>query len=212
MQTRCWFTLLLAAAITIPAGAAQRAWLPPAVERGVAEQFLERLAAVMGKAPDNPERALAGATGGVRALADQLDARGEAWVAELAPDIGWLGIASTGNDLLDQMAALQACVALLYVQFEDPASADDLNLRMTAATGMTALLMAQIYLRQPYVAAGGDVQRIEDTLSGDLLAPVLEAIQAGGEPRARMEAECSPAVVELAPVLVPPTGPGGADS
>ena len=185
-----------------------REWLPAAVERGVVQQLLERTATNQDAQPSNEAQRVAAAISAVRRLADALEQGGEVWIEGLAPDLSALGVVSASEPRLDTMLALQACWSYQYLRYEMANSQSVESMRVDAGRKSAGLLMAQIFLRQPYVQNGGDASSIEQALSGPLLEPLLHSLQGDANTRARVEQACAPVTKALVAPLLPVTPAG----
>lgn len=179
-----------------PPVGAQEAWLPPPVAEGLAAQLAERMR-TLGEGEPDEERLTAGAQGVVGSLAEQLEAWGLDGVHERAPSLPGFTVPPAGNRHLEAMARYHVCIMVLYLQLEDPAFADDANARVTSVFGLTALTMAVVRLREPFVADGGDDTAIEAYLAGPALEPILAALQTDPAARSAAEESCRPVVVQL---------------
>ncbi len=177
--------------------AAERSWLPPQVAEGVARQLAGRMDQV-GLVPQGAdERTLPRTRKMIEAMAAGIEARGESGLADLAPTFPNLDLPPTAQRQLGLMARYNVCNMALYRQFLDPAFRDDKNAAFTSTLGLTAVALAIIYLREPYLASGGDPKELEGHLTDPRLQPVLDAIQKDLEVRAAVEKACEPAVTAL---------------
>lgn len=179
-----------------PLLAAQEAWLPPPVAEGMTRQLAERMR-TLGEGEPDEERLMAGAREVVGSIAQVLETWGLDGVHERAPSFPTFTIPPAGNRHLDAMARYHVCIMVLYLQFEDPALQSDVNARVTSVFGLTALTMAIVRLREPFVAGGGDDTAIEAYLAGPALEPILAALQTDPEARSAAETSCRPVVVSL---------------
>ncbi len=188
--------LILAAAFPAAAAESEEDWLPARVEQGAVEQLAARLAqAELG--PDDAAGRRRGAQAVVDGLRTTLEGWGTAGVLERAPTFPGLGVPAADERHLDAMVRYQICTVVLVLQLRDPEMAADLNLRLTGVLGLTAMTLAEVYLRRPFVAAGGDPDAIEATLTDPGLQPVLDRLQSDAEARRVTEARCQPVVVDL---------------
>jgi len=185
--------MLVLAVVWAGTAAAQGPWLPPQVEQGLAEQLAERLAAVgTGKAPD--QAALRQAAGRVQTMARQLGGWTDAVVLGKAPVFPQLKWGKSAERHLDAMGRFQVCNLALFPQFEsgkDPAS------RRAGALGLTAITMAIIRVRQPFISAGGDHDAIEAFLTSAAMAAVLDDVQKQPALQAHVQTQCAPLLREL---------------
>jgi len=193
-----WIRLSLTLTLLAPSAAlAQSSWLPPEIAEGVAQQLAGRLkeAGLAGKADD--AHLLAGARKMVAAMRADLERRGEDGIAELAPSFSGFELPRAGQRELDLMSRYNVCNLVLLRQWEDPAFRDDLNARMTSTLGLTAVTLVIVYLRDPFVAGGGDPGAIEKHLTDPRLEPIATRIQTEAELLAAVEKRCQPVVTAL---------------
>jgi hypothetical protein len=179
------------------AGAVQQPWLPPEVAEGAAQQLAARLkqAGLAGDADD--ARLLSGARKMVAAMRADLEQRGESGLAALAPAFTGFELPAAGQRELDLMGRYNVCNLVLLRQLEDPAFSDDANARMTSTVGLTAVTLVIVYLREPFVAGGGDPGAIERHLTDPRLEPIATRIQTEAELLAAVEKSCQPVVTAL---------------
>jgi len=174
--------------------ATQATWLPAPVRQGLVEQLNERMVAIGPGTPKDPA-GLAQAMGKVvTAVAQRVDTWAERGVVDRAPTFPRLTVPAAGNRHLDAMNRYQICNMVLFPQFE---SGSDLQARRTAAFGLTAVTIAVVRLREPYVAAGGNDQLIEAFLTGPPMAKVLDAVLATPDLLAHVESRCEPVIGDL---------------
>lgn len=178
------------------AAAQQASWLPPRVAEGAAQQLAERMRLLSAGESDG-ERVLAGARELVDAIAGVITEWGVDGVLARAPEQTAFEIPSAGDRYLDAMARYQVCNLLLFVQLQDPAFQDDANAKVTSVFGLSAVTLALLSLREPFLADGGDETAIEAHLTGPALEPALAAVQGDPEARASVEERCGKVVVEL---------------
>jgi hypothetical protein len=186
-------TLLLVLGLPM---AAQPSWLPPRVADGMATQLAGRMRELVPGEPDDA-RLLAGARQVVAAMAKELDRWGVEGVVERAPSFAGVPLPAADNRYLDAMARYQLCNAVLFVQSEDPAFRDDRNTRTTSVFGLSAVTMAIVRLREPFVAADGDPGAIEAHLTSPAFESVVAALQTEPKIRSAVEAGCQPVTVAL---------------
>ena len=77
---------------------------------------------------------------------------------------------------LDAMAHYQICNLVLMVQLQDPHFAEDEDAKMTSVTGLTAFTLAVLYLRHPFLEAGGSDREIEAFLTGASMGGHITAV------------------------------------
>jgi hypothetical protein len=195
-------SVLLLCAVLLGGGEAlpaqERTWLPAPVAEGAAQQLADRMRVLGGGgAAADEKRLLSSARKLIGAMAAVVTEWGAEGVLARAPLQSDLGIASAGDPYLDAMALYQVCNLLLVVQFQDPAFQQNANARVTSVFGLSAVSLALLSLREPFLAAGGDEAAIEAHLAGPTLVPVLTAIQKEPGARAAAEAQCQPLIVAL---------------
>lgn len=181
--------LLLVSSVAI---SAQPAWLPPAVQNGVTAQLVERLTAI--RAPSDARALAQGAQKIVLTVRGTLDTWTTAGTIARAPTFPDLAVPGTGNRHLDAMSHYQLCNVVLMRQFEGGADADA---RLTGALGLTAVTLAVVHLRQPYVAGGGNDKGIEAALTSEPMARLFEQIQTTPALLTHVETRCEPVVQAL---------------
>lgn len=172
--------------------AAQAAWLPDEAERAMAGQLADRLTSI--SKPRDP----AGLAEATRKIVQAVRGQLESWTAQgaldKAPAFPMLKMPSANNRHLDAMARYQLCNLVLFRQFESAADAQD---RRVGAFGLTAVTMAVVYLMPPFVAAGGNPDRVEAFLTGAPMERVNTDIQQKPDLLAHVERQCEPIVGEL---------------
>jgi hypothetical protein len=184
-----------------PAAGAQEApqaeeWLPPRVQRGAVEQLATRfMEANVG--PQDAGIREDGARQVIERLRTRLESWGEAGVVEHAPDFGDIGLPTTGQPLVDAMARYHACNMLALTQHLDRESQTQVNPRMTAALGLSAYSLAVVYLRTPFLVAGGSPATIEALLAGEEMATALKRFQDEPETMTVLSEKCGPLLAEL---------------
>jgi hypothetical protein len=175
--------------------AAQPSWLPPEVEEGAARQLAARVAEIGVGSSD--ESRLAGARQLVSRVRDRLESWGEKGTLDRAPGFPELKLPDAGPPALDAMARYQTCNMILMIQLQDPELADDADAKMTSVTGLTAFTHAVVYLRRPFLAAGGDDDAIEAFLTSETMESVLGRIQNEPGVREHVEGQCTPPLMAL---------------
>lgn len=190
--------LIIALLSTLPAAAAsaQKSWLPPHVEEGFAQQLAERMKLLGGGEPRDPEGLLEGSRRIIRSMRGVVESWDEAGVLERAPRFPELEVPTSGNRILDAMAAYQICNMILYLQLHHPDFEVDDNGRLTSILGLSSLTMALISLRQPLLDSGRSMEDIEPFLAGPELEVINEGIQGDADVRSHVEAQCQPVVRE----------------
>jgi len=188
--------IVLLLALPLAAAAAESSWLPPAVAEGAAQQLAERLSELAPPGAGDTER-LARARDLISEMRSEIDGWGEAGVLAQAPAFPDLSLPRSGEPHLDAMGRYQVCNLILFRQLLDPALADDSDARSSAALGLTAMTLATVYLRQPFVAQGGDPAAIEAYLTGDAMSAVFDHLQADPALLAKAQQSCGPLIVEL---------------
>lgn len=178
------------ALVVLPVLLAAAQWLPPAVEEGLAAQLAERLAAV---GPASSKDA-ANARATVSSIGKRIGGWSDAVAIERAPSFPQLKLPIANERHLDAIARYQVCNMLLFVQFESGA---DAGRRRRSALGLTAITMAVVRLRHPFVAAGGNDQRMEAFLTGAPMAAVLDEVQQKPELASHVERQCAPVLRAL---------------
>lgn len=181
--------------ICLSAGvAAQQSWLPPEAEDGAARQLATRVAEIGVGRTD--ETRLAAAHQLVDRVRDRLESWGEE-TADQAPRFAELDLPESGRQRLDAMARFQVCNMVLMIQLQDPDFAGDEDAKISSVTGLTAFTLAVMYLRHPFVEAGGNDGEIEAFLTSESMESVLEAIQTEPAARAHAEQQCTPPLKAL---------------
>jgi hypothetical protein len=96
---------------------------------------------------------------------------------------------------LDAMARYQVCNMALALQLADPRADAD---RRGAAIGLTAVTMAVLYLRQPYVSRGNDPDGIRTFMVSERMEQaVAELLKGDAAVRAHVESKCEPLLASL---------------
>lgn len=184
----------LLAAVAVPLAAAD--WLPAGAEEAMARQLAGRLVEA-GLAPAGTPEVLTGSREMVASLIATLERWQVAGTLARAPEFPGLELAPAGEAHLDAMARYQICNMVLAIQHADPAFADDVNARLTAALGLTAVTLAVVRLREPFVRQGGTDAQIEAALTSAAHEKILTGIQEDPAVRAHVEKQCTPATVAL---------------
>ena len=174
--------------------AAQAPWLPPQVEQGLADQLAERLAAVnTGKTPD--QAAIRQAAGrAVQSMARRLGTWTDVVAVEKAPLFPQIKWVKGSPRHLDAMGRFQVCNLALFPQFE---SGGDPGSRRSGALGLSAVTLAIIRLREPFLAGGGNHEAIEAFLTSAPMAAILETVQKQPALQAHVQTQCAPVLREL---------------
>jgi hypothetical protein len=175
--------------------AAQPSWLPPEVEDGAAHQLATRVAEIGAGKTD--ETRLSGARRLVSQLRERLESWGEKGTVDRAPRFPDLRVPESERPSLDAIARYQVCNMVLMIQLQDPSFADDADAKMTSVTGLTAFTLAVLYLRQPFLGAGGSDEELQAFLTSSSMESVLKKIQTEPGARAQVETQCSPPLQAL---------------
>jgi hypothetical protein len=183
---------------------AQAAWLPPSVEAGVTRQLADRLATLPmgGRTPPTEAQRLTRAQDAVSKLRAVFEGWGVSGTTAKAPALDGVGVPASKDRLLDAMGRYQVCNFVLALQLDPNGHPDDFNLQFTGVLGLTAGTMAVLYLRQPFVAAGGSQQAIEAHLTNEAMQALGARVQRDPKLLERAQAGCSPVVVELVTKVV----------
>jgi len=174
--------------------AAQANWLTPPMEQGLTQQLAGRLASIEPRPPADKGAVSESARQAVRAIGAHLGSWTDAVVIARAPAFPQLTMPTAKEPLLNAMAAYQMCTATQFMRFE--LDKDSENRRATVL-GLTAMTMAVLRLRRPFLASGGSDEGIEAFLTSEPLGAVLEAVQATPALLAHVEGQCRPVVEEL---------------
>ena len=167
---------------------ASSTWLPPQASAGLAGQLAERLAGNPDRPPTN--ELLAAAATEVARLRAVLDGWGEGGVLERAPVFAELTLPSSGQRHLDAMARYQVCTMALAL---DLSAARTDAARRQAAIGMTAMTMAVLFLRQPYLARGNDPESIRTFMVDERMERAVAGLLSGqAAVRAHVDSKCGP--------------------
>jgi hypothetical protein len=172
--------------------AAQQTWLPPAMQEGAIGQLVERLTAIT--QPRDARVLAQGAQKMVLAVQGTLDTWTAAGTLKRAPSFPQLTVPGAGERHLDAMARYQLCNVVLMRQFESGADEDT---RQAGALGLTAITLALLHLRQPYVAGGGSDAGMEAALTSAPMARLFEQMQSAPALLTHVETRCEPVVQEL---------------
>lgn len=171
-------------------------WLPPAVEAGSAQQLADRLRPLGDGKPDEAKLGAA-SRDLVRALRDTLGAWGADGVVARAPVFPELEVPAAREPQLDAIGRWNVCLLVFYLQLEDPALAGDGDAQLTSILGLSAVTLAVLRVREPYVAAGGSDEALEAHLTGPETDALLKSFQSDAKRRGYAEARCQPVVREL---------------
>jgi hypothetical protein len=184
----------LLAAVAVPAAAA--GWLPADAEEMLARQLAGRLVEA-GLAPGETPEVLSGCREMVGHMILTIEQWQVAGTRERAPEFPGLELPPAGEPHLDAMARFQVCNMMLMIQHRDTAYDDDINARLTASLGLTAVTLAVTRLREPFVRQGGTDAQIEAALTNADFEKVLTGIQEDPAVRAHVEKQCTPVTVAL---------------
>lgn len=171
--------------------AAQRSWLPAPVQQGLTKQLAERLTAI---APGPPSGLAQGAGKVVQSVAQRIDTWTERGVLDRAPTFPRLALPVSDNRYLDALNRYQVCNMALFPQFE---SSGDATTRREGAFGMTAITMAVVRIREPFVAGGGTDAQMEAFLTSQGMGQVLEGLLAAPDLMTYVAGRCEPVVHDL---------------
>ena len=173
---------------------AQENWLPPQVESGVVEQLVARMEAI-GPRPIKDRAALqAGMQVIVRQVRATLERWGEKGVLDRAPAFPKLKLPEAKQSHLNAMGRYQACN---WVLMNQQGEAYDLETRRNGAVASTAVTLAVIYLRQPFLKQGGASEQIEAFLTGAAMDRAFKQTM-GSEPWVSYaEKQCQPLITEI---------------
>ncbi len=174
--------------------AAQQSWLPPEAEDGAARQLATRVAEIGVGRTD--ETRLSAARQLVIRVRERLESWGEEAV-DHAPRFDELDLPESGRLSLDAMARYQVCNMVLMIQLQDPDFANDEDAKISSVSGLTAFTLAAMYLRHPFLGAGGNDGEIEAFLTSERMGSVLETIQTEPAARAHAERQCAPPLKAL---------------
>jgi hypothetical protein len=174
--------------------AAQYAWLPQAVQQGMAEQLADRLTTIGPGRPKDPAGLLGGSRKQVLEIAGRLDSWGKA-VVERAPRFPKLTLPPTRDRHLDAMGRYQLCNLVLLRQFET--TSHTVETRRVGAVGLTAVTMAIVYLREPFVAGGGPPEGIEAFLTSPAMGRLTSQLQTQPDLMSHVEEQCGTVVAAL---------------
>jgi hypothetical protein len=169
--------------------------LPPAVEDGAARQLATRLDEA-GFGGSDEAQSLDRARQIVDGVATQIETMGEEGVLENAPTFPELELPSASQRHLDAMAGYQMCNVVLFLQHAERDQRDE-NSRVTAAVGLTSIMLAVVSLRHPFLAEGHEQAEIEAFLTGPAMNPPFERIQQDPAVREAVEDQCTPALLAL---------------
>lgn len=173
---------------------AQPTWLPPEVEQGLVKQLAERMAKSNPVTAEDPARASSAASRIVQNLAKDLGLWTDAVALGWAPTFPLLKLPTANQQHLDAMNRYQVCNLVYFMQFE---SSKDAEILRRSSLGLTAMTMAVLRLRQPFVKAGGTDERIEAFLTSPPMDKVMDQIQLSSELTAHVERQCQGVLWEL---------------
>lgn len=171
-------TMVGVAALCASLAGAEEPWLPAPVAEQMAGQMYERVKAA---APDGPvpeARLRETSRRTVDALAARFAAWGEKPLRDRAPALGMLKLPSAKQPQLDAISRYFACAAVYEVLHTRNAFAgSDREARILAAMAPFGFSLAVLYLRTPYLEAGGTDAAMEAFMTGPQMAPPIDAIQ-----------------------------------
>jgi len=196
MRFVCWFFLLALVLCGPLRTTAQNAWLPPQVAEALASQVANKMQDIDPAA--DRERMLAGGRRLIALIRSRLDAWGEKEVLARAPQFPKLAMPASTQPHLDAINRYQLCNLLLETQQAD---LNDIGLRRTGVVGSAAITTAAIYLRKPFLEAGGKLPDVEAFVTGPAMEAVFEALQTNPELADHAADQCTPVVTAL---LQPP--------
>jgi hypothetical protein len=188
------FVVTFLAAAGSVALVAQASWLPPQVEQGLANQLAGRLTQVGAVAPADPLSPSERANKTVKDLGVYLGSLTDQGAFERAPVFTQIKVPVSGQLHLDAMARYQVCTLELFRRFETGTNPGS---RRATALGLTAVTMAVIRLREPFIRAGGNDERIEGFLTGGPMNSLFEQLQAKPDLLAHVERQCEPVLRDL---------------
>ncbi len=200
--------LVLAAALSAGAWAPVRqsreTWLPAGPENELVRQLAERMTAipVADGVPITETVRRDRARQAVRTLRGVFDAWGLEGTLARAPKLAGVPVPASSNRLLDAMGRYQLCTFVLALQIAPEHEPSDFNLRFTGVMGMTATTMAVVYLRQPFVAAGGTAEAMEAHMTSDAMEALGARLQREPDLLARAQNGCAPVVIEMLTKIV----------
>jgi hypothetical protein len=173
---------------------AQGDWLPPQVESGVVEQLVARMEAI-GPRPIKDRAAL---QVGMQMIVRQVRATLERWeergVLDRAPAFPKLKLPEAKRSHLTAMGRYQVCNWVLMNQQDE---AYDLETRRNGAVASTAMTLAVIYLRQPFLKQGGASEQIEAFLTGTAMDRAFKQTMGSKQWVSYVEQQCQPLITEM---------------
>lgn len=182
---------LLAASCSV---LAQQNWLPARVEAGVVDQLVARLEAI----GPSPVKDLAALKAGMQLVVRQVRARLESWgekgILDRAPAFPTIELPTAKQRHLNAMGRYQACN---WVLMNQQGESYDRETRRNGAVASTAVTMAVIYLRQPFLKQGGKAEQIEAFLTGAAMDRPFNQVMGTPELVSYMEQQCQPLITEL---------------
>lgn len=173
---------------------AQASWLPAEEEQGLVKQFVGRMPKTHPNVAEDPARAARLASMLIQSLSKHLGAWTDSTALEWAPAFPQLKLPTANQQHLDAMARYQVCNLVYFKQFE---SSKDLEGLRRGSMGLTAMTMAVLRLRQPFLKAGGSDERIEAFLTSPPMAKVLDEIKLSADLAAYADKQCQGVLWEL---------------
>jgi hypothetical protein len=171
-------------------GQAMAPW-PAEVLEGLAMQLAERLEPTMPKDP----AVLADARTRVQGVRERLDRWGEKGVVDRAPSFPDLALPTAGQVHLDAMARYQVCTLALAVRLNDTRSDQE---RRQLAGGVTAITMAIVSLRHPYLERGHSPDQIRSFITGGAMERATAALLKGDAAvRRHVDGKCAAVIKAL---------------
>ena len=189
--------LFLAATMMMVVGAASSSedWLPPAFEQGAAQQLVVRLVEAGFQAPSE-EQQLGGAVTAIRSMRRYIDELGVDGLLSIVPRFPELSLPAASDELRDGILRINLCNLVLFLQHEERSERDE-NARVTAAMGLSAVLLATMNFRHHFVQGGGDPGAFEALLTGEKAAESFDVVQSDVMAREHVEQECTPLIVSF---------------
>jgi len=182
--------------VCLAAGAAD-VWLTPEEIDASAQELVDRMAEAGFQQISPPEKVLEGARQMIVAMHADVEKRGEAGLAELAPAFDGLELPGSGSALLDGMGSYNLCFVALSVRLRDPAIAEDANARLSTTLGVSATALASYYLRHRFLVAGGEAGALRAYTADEGRQAMFNGLFRDPQLRATVLAGCQPAVREL---------------
>jgi hypothetical protein len=195
----CVAACLAASALFRWDAVAQTSWLPPPAETAAVEQLADRLSTLpAGDGPAlTPQDRLQRARTAVGIFRSTFETWGLDGTVSRAPRLDAISLPSSDNRLLDAMGRYQFCNLVLALQVAPAGRATSFNRQFTGVMGLTGITLAVVYLRQPFLAAGGTDEELEAYMTGPAMEAVASRVQDEPALLDRARAGCSPIVVEL---------------